>query len=79
MPLIQYNYAQFAAPYNPQSNQRRNEVTEHWRNMKEMANITKKVFLSLSVFFCFVYLSFFNLRGGFLFSTLVEIYDIFEE
>ena len=61
------------------SNQRRNEVTEHWRNVKETANITKKVFLSLSDFFCFVYLCFVNLQGGFLFSILVEIYDIFVE
>ena len=61
------------------SNQRRNELTEHWRNVKETANITKKVFLSLSDFFCFVYLGFVNLWDEFLFSTLVEIYDIFVE
>ena len=60
--------------WTPPINQRRNELTEHWRNVKEAANITKKVFLSLSDFFCFV-----NLRGGFLFSILVEIYDIFVE
>ena len=36
------------------SNRRRNEVTEHWRNVKEMANITKKVFLSLSDFSVFL-------------------------
>ena len=44
------------------SNQRRNEVTKHWRNVKETANITKNGFLSLSDFFCFVYLCFVNLR-----------------
>ena len=63
--------------FKPPSNQRRNELTEHWRNMKETANITKKGFLSLSDFFCFVYLCFVNLRGGFLFLILVEIYNIF--
>ena len=40
---------------------------------------TIKVFLSLFDFFCFVYLCFVNLRDGFLFSILVEIYDIFVE
>ena len=37
------------------------------------------VLLSLSDFFCFVYLCFVNLRGGFLFSIFVETYDIFVE
>ena len=50
-----------------------------WRIMKETANITKKVFLSLSDSFCFVYLCFVNFWGGFLFSILMEIDDIFVE
>ena len=46
--------------------------------MKETANIAKKeVFLPLSDFFCFIYLCFVNFRGGFLFSILIEIYNIF--
>ena len=45
-----------------------------WRIMKGTANITKKVFLSLADSFCFV-----NFCGGYLFSILVEIYDIFVE
>ena len=39
----------------------------------------QKVFLSLSDSFCVVYLCFVNFWGGFLFSSLVEIDDIFVE
>ena len=45
-------------------------LTEHWRNVKETANITKKI--------CFVFV-FLMLGVGFYYSLLVEIDDIFVE
>ena len=56
--------------------------TRFWRllaNYERDSKYYQKVFLSLSDSFCFVYLYFVNFWGGFLFSILVEIHDIYVE
>ena len=51
----------------------------YWRIMKGTANFTKKIYLSLSNSFCFVYLCFVNYWCGFSFAILLKINEIFVE